>query len=764
MPRSPDEAHVWVTAACVGPKTLTARLSLPARLAVVDAHARHRGPYTAAGALLREIVPEVVRRRPDLVVRHHRELLTAAPELEAFVPGHRTTLAWAAAAAEVTRNHRGSRTAHIAHGLVDFLTAWLRSVDHGPRALVIRHAACADPTDAELLAILLRRMRPSLLRLVVCAGDDAPADLLGALGRHAVRMPEPSGSGSGDEGGTDPRTLAAQYIAGDCTSEDLALRAAYDALTAGERIRLHDLRADVLEAAGEPSLHLGAIPFHRERGRDPIGAGVQALRTALEHCVRMGLHHAVVDLGTRSLALLDWATTPEQCCEVCSQVATALTALGHTAQAAALYDLACANSALPSLHMQSALGRALLHVRSCEEDQCDHEEARLWMNTAVAMARLVPESQRQGLGLSLDESAVALIEWHVGDPAKALARVTRAVRRDDQDADAAAQTPHRALLLHQRAGFLAAIGSPEEALRAYGEAIAAAPQQGEPYFERARTHWRLGRHADALADYDMAIALSPPSAEAHFERGRLAMETGDHRRAAREFSRVLELEPDRLDALVHRAGVFVELGDLDPAARDVSDGLRLDRTRADLHCLRGVIALQSGRPEEAGEAFEETLRADPTLVAGWTHRAALRFADGDIGDAIEDLTEALRIGGEDPAIRADRGLVNERAGRLTHAIADYSAALEHPGADHAQLTYRRGRCLVRAGRPAFARADLVRCLGLGDSETAGLARAELELLGPQGGSTLSSRTPISSLSRDRAPWRINAEHTGLGRA
>jgi hypothetical protein len=71
---------------------------------------------------------------------------------------------------------------------------------------------------------------------------------------------------------------------------------------------------------------------------------------------------------------------------------------------------------------------------------------------------------------------------------------------------------------------------------------------------------------------------------------------------------------------------------------------------------------------------------------------------------------------------------------------------------------------VRAGRPAFARADLVRCLGLGDSETAELARAELELLGPEGDSTLSSRTTISPIRRDRAPWRINAEHTGLGRA
>jgi tetratricopeptide (TPR) repeat protein len=123
-------------------------------------------------------------------------------------------------------------------------------------------------------------------------------------------------------------------------------------------------------------------------------------------------------------------------------------------------------------------------------------------------------------------------------------------------------------------------------------------------------------------------------------------------------------------------------------------------------------------------------------VGAWAHRAALRFARGDVDGAAEDLTEALRIGGEDPAIRADRAILHERAGRLPEAISDYSQALEHPGADRAKLIYQRGRCFLRVGRPACARADLVRCLRLDDAVTAGLARAELERLGTASDDTL----------------------------
>ena len=154
-------------------------LPLPRRwLAPISAHRRLRGPYTATGALLRAIVPTAVRHWPDLVAEHRIEILSIAGELQATVDTRQTSLA---VPAEPTRCHPGSWTLRLAHGVVEFLTAYLRRSGDGGSSLVIDDIQTADYTDQEFLAVLLRRMDPSLLTVVVAGtpefGTMKPAEL-----------------------------------------------------------------------------------------------------------------------------------------------------------------------------------------------------------------------------------------------------------------------------------------------------------------------------------------------------------------------------------------------------------------------------------------------------------------------------------------------------------------------------------------------------------------------------------------------------------
>jgi len=134
----------------------TAPLLLPA----TDAHRRLRGPYTAAGSLLRALVPEVLDRDPGLVQRYDIELLSAAPELAAAIPNSRQTLTTMAIPAERTRYYARLRTRRIANGLVEFL---LGALPPGPRSLIVQNADEADLTDLEFLAAALRRIDPARL-------------------------------------------------------------------------------------------------------------------------------------------------------------------------------------------------------------------------------------------------------------------------------------------------------------------------------------------------------------------------------------------------------------------------------------------------------------------------------------------------------------------------------------------------------------------------------------------------------------------------
>ena len=162
--------HRWISAPSADP-------DLPL-LARIDAHRRLRGPYTAAGSLVRALEFD-----PALLARHDVEVLTVAPELRGTVTSTRETLTSLAPPDERTRFYPPARTQRIAHGLAELLRD---TVATGPRrALVIERADEADPTDVEWIATLLRRIDPARLQIVVCAGEDG--SLTNALRRYADR-------------------------------------------------------------------------------------------------------------------------------------------------------------------------------------------------------------------------------------------------------------------------------------------------------------------------------------------------------------------------------------------------------------------------------------------------------------------------------------------------------------------------------------------------------------------------------------------------
>src|SRR5664279_3511662 len=121
----------------------------PALMPTVSAHRRSRGPYTAAGAVARALVPEVVTRDPDLVRRHDIELLTVAPELGEIVPNSRGTLTSMAIPAERTRFYARLRTQRIADGVTEFLRDAVKG--QGPVQLVLVDVESADHSDLEFI-------------------------------------------------------------------------------------------------------------------------------------------------------------------------------------------------------------------------------------------------------------------------------------------------------------------------------------------------------------------------------------------------------------------------------------------------------------------------------------------------------------------------------------------------------------------------------------------------------------------------------------
>ncbi|MEV0378589.1 tetratricopeptide repeat protein [Nonomuraea sp. NPDC050643] len=138
---------------------------------ILDADRRIGGPYTLAAGLLGHLVPAALARWPELAAAHDIEIRAAAPELRAAVPARRRSLADGLPRAQRILIPGARRSLRLANGLAEFVRDHLgRS---GPLTVIVENLAAADPTDAELVEVLRRRLDPGLLR--VEEGRSAPA-------------------------------------------------------------------------------------------------------------------------------------------------------------------------------------------------------------------------------------------------------------------------------------------------------------------------------------------------------------------------------------------------------------------------------------------------------------------------------------------------------------------------------------------------------------------------------------------------------------
>src|SRR3954471_19791988 len=281
-----SSAHLTVVASRRSDRAaaLVESISLPDVVAPLSAHRRLCGPYTAVGQLLGALVPEALRRWPEVVNAHQIELLSAAPALRGSIPATRETLTSLTVPNERTRFYSRMRTLRLAHGLVEFVSEHLTRLGGGPRRLVVNDVHHADPTDQEFLAVALRRISPDLLVILLGStqefldlADDRPGiELMAPLGgglptalrtycHPVIAEPAPSTEVSTE----DDRVLAQRFVAEDGVDDDPRVLAAYSRLEPELVAALRDARAEELEASGDPAWAYGAIPYHREHGAEP---------------------------------------------------------------------------------------------------------------------------------------------------------------------------------------------------------------------------------------------------------------------------------------------------------------------------------------------------------------------------------------------------------------------------------------------------------------------------------------------------------------
>jgi Flp pilus assembly protein TadD len=94
----------------------------------------------------------------------------------------------------------------------------------------------------------------------------------------------------------------------------------------------------------------------------------------------------------------------------------------------------------------------------------------------------------------------------------------------------------------------AKMGNYLEAVRAYGNAIAASDRYTPAYVNRGLAYMQLEEFEKAIADFNEAIRLEPTQAEHYYKRGIAFARLGDNEKAAASFASAIQFNDKHADA------------------------------------------------------------------------------------------------------------------------------------------------------------------------------------------------------------------------
>jgi tetratricopeptide (TPR) repeat protein len=155
----------------------------------------------------------------------------------------------------------------------------------------------------------------------------------------------------------------------------------------------------------------------------------------------------------------------------------------------------------------------------------------------------------------------------------------------------------------------------DTALKYFGFALAAVPDDPKTLanigFELAQS----GRKREALAHFDRVVALQPEWAEVHFNRGFLLQQLNDHGAALEAFDRALERNPDHDRALYGKALSLITLRRKDEAVAPLERNTRLQPMSPYGWYQLARVQFDRGKPDNAQRIIDHLATFEPKVAA-----------------------------------------------------------------------------------------------------------------------------------------------------
>ncbi|WP_043618313.1 tetratricopeptide repeat protein [Nonomuraea candida] len=615
----------------------------------LDADRRIGGPYTMAAALLDHLVPPALERRPALVAAHDIEIGVAAPHLREVVaaalrdldparlpepeaarlrdlqsarlgdlgparlgdlgsarlgdlgparlpgPGSGRSrdagsgLLRRSVADGLPREQRvlvpgARRTLRIANGLAEFVRDCLTR----PLTVTVANLGEADPTDAELVTVLRRRLDPGLLTIV--EGPSAPG--AGPLRADFDRYRDEGFHHAMAESGTE------------------ALRGlAYEDDPGRWQLLLQRVAAS-LEAIGREDEARELYDRARRESTDPKHRATVAYGTAM---ILVRHHDPARRDPERALAWINEAITITSLLPDPKERAFHL---GFDLNGKALVELRRGRREAALELVERAIGLAETHL----PDEHPIHRLVLYANRA----QLLSLAGRKEAALA---DYTRAIETDPGYPDYYLDR-GNLLHELGRSAEALADyetvmrlSPPFPEAYYNRSEVRYAAGDLEGARADLDHTLELDPEFAPGYVNRCGLYAAIGDHVRARRDAERGLELAPGDPHLLCVLGQVELAEQHYPESRMAFDRALERDPELVAAWAGRAELAYERGDHEAALADLTRALKLAET-AELLFNRSVVYHAAGL---TAQARQDLLRA-----------AELAPGDEDVCQALDD--------------------------------------------------------------------------------------------------------------------------------
>jgi tetratricopeptide (TPR) repeat protein len=241
------------------------------------------------------------------------------------------------------------------------------------------------------------------------------------------------------------------------------------------------------------------------------------------------------------------------------------------------------------------------------------------------------------------------------------------------------------------------LGRYEEAVSDYNRAIQINPNDDRVLSDLGIALRYLGRCEEAISSYDRAIAIQSGNKYVWTNRGFALEDLGRYEEAISSYDRAIAIDPDNDEAFYSRGISLCELGRYEEAISSYERSTTINSNNDRAWFNRGLALRRLGRCEEAIHCYERSIKINPDKQEAWHNRGFALFNLEQYEEAIHSYEQSIKINPDFHESWSNRGSVLKNLGRYEEAIASFDRAIEIKPDFHFAWS-NRGIALKNLGR------------------------------------------------------------------